>query len=43
MTQLIYLADDETNIRNLLSTSLSHEGFEVQAFENGIVYMGLSW
>ncbi|GAB6726676.1 response regulator transcription factor [Streptococcus uberis] len=35
MTQLIYLADDEKNIRDLLIPFLEHDGFKVKAFENG--------
>ncbi|EGJ26541.1 response regulator transcription factor [Streptococcus porcinus] len=35
MTQLIYLADDEKNIRDLLTPFLEHDGFLVKAFENG--------
>ena len=36
---LIYLVDDETNIRNLLS-SLSHEEFAFRLLKIGIVFMG---
>ncbi|WP_080610141.1 response regulator transcription factor [Streptococcus parauberis] len=36
---LIYLVDDETNIRNLLS-SLSHEEFAFRLLKMGIVFMG---
>lgn len=32
---LIYLADDETNIRNLLSSSLSHEEFAFRLLKMG--------
>lgn len=39
-TSLIYLADDETNIRNLLSSSLSHEEFGFRLLKMGIVFMG---
>lgn len=35
MPQMIYFADDEKNIRNLISTFLLQEGFAVQTFENG--------
>ncbi|MFI3923877.1 response regulator [Streptococcus parauberis] len=37
---LIYLADDETNIRNLLFSSLSHEEFAFRLLKMGIVFMG---
>lgn len=33
--KLIYAADDETNIRNLIKTFLEKEGYLVEAFENG--------
>ncbi len=36
---LIYLVDDETNIRNLLS-SLSHEEFAFRLLKMEIVFMG---
>lgn len=35
MNQTIYIADDEENIRNLISLFLTNEGFEVTAFSNG--------
>lgn len=35
MEKLIYVADDEANIRNIVKTFLERENFEVQAFENG--------
>lgn len=35
MSQSIYLADDEKNIRKLISLFLSQEGFSVQTFSNG--------
>lgn len=35
MTQTIYLADDEKNIRTLISAFLSKEGFEVHTFADG--------
>lgn len=35
MLQTIYLADDEKNIRTLISAFLSQEGFHVQTFETG--------
>ena len=33
--QMIYIADDEKNIRNLLQDFLVSSGYEVQLFENG--------
>jgi DNA-binding response OmpR family regulator len=33
--KLIYIADDEKNIRNLVKAFLEKEGYEVRAFENG--------
>lgn len=35
MAQTIYLADDEKNIRNLISAFLTQEGFLVQTFSDG--------
>ncbi|MGT2958958.1 DNA-binding response regulator [Streptococcus bovimastitidis] len=35
MAELIYFADDEKNIRDLLLPFLMHDGFSVQAFERG--------
>ena len=35
MKQLIYIADDENNIRNLLKTFLESDGYAVKAFETG--------
>jgi len=35
MQKLIYLADDEPNIRNLLKSFLEKEGYQAHAFENG--------
>ncbi len=35
MSQIIYLADDEKNIRDLISAFLSKEKFEVKTFEDG--------
>jgi len=35
MKKLIYVAEDEKNIRNLIKSFLEKEGYEVQAFENG--------
>ena len=35
MTQTIYLADDEKNIRDLITAFLTQDGFAVTAFGNG--------
>lgn len=35
MSKLIYIADDENNIRNLVKTFLQNDGYEVVDFENG--------
>lgn len=35
MKKLIYVADDEKNIRTLMATFLLSSGFEVETFENG--------
>ena len=35
MPQIIYLADDEKNIRDLIAAFLTQEGFTVQTFETG--------
>ena len=35
MNKLIYIADDDDNIRNLLKTFLEREGFHVTGFPNG--------
>ena len=35
MSKLIYIADDEVNIRKLVKTFLENEGYEVKDFENG--------
>lgn len=35
MSKLIYIADDETNIRRLVKTFLENEGYIVKDFENG--------
>jgi len=35
MQKLIYIADDEANIRNLVKAFLEKEGYQVEAFENG--------
>lgn len=35
MRKLIYIVDDEENIRELIKSSLEDDGHEVEAFENG--------
>ena len=35
MSQLIYVADDEKNIRNLIKMFLENEGYRVKTFSNG--------
>ncbi|NLW88608.1 MAG: response regulator transcription factor [Clostridiaceae bacterium] len=35
MTKTIYIADDESNIRNLVRTFLEREGYVVRSFEDG--------
>ncbi|MHB8131561.1 MAG: response regulator transcription factor [Mobilitalea sp.] len=35
MSKIIYIADDEKNIRDLISGFLSSDGFDVKTFENG--------
>lgn len=35
MSKLIYIADDEKNIRDLICGFLRNDGFEVKAFDNG--------
>ena len=35
MTQIVYLADDEKNIRNLMNAFLTKEGFTVKTFPDG--------
>lgn len=35
MSEIIYIADDETNIREAIKTFLDNEGYRVTAFENG--------
>ena len=35
MDKMIYIADDEKNIRDLISSFLINDGFKVKAFENG--------
>ena len=39
MSECIYLADDDENIRELIAAFLSQEGFEVQSFDNGTSLM----
>ena len=35
MSKMIYIVDDEKNIRDLIATFLIQEGFEVKTFTNG--------
>jgi len=35
MSKLIYVADDEKNIRNLIQSFLKKEGYQVEAFDTG--------
>lgn len=42
MSQTIYVADDEKNIRDLIAAFLSQEGFTVQTFENGDALLAAS-
>lgn len=35
MPQVIYVADDEKNIRQLIAAFLTQEGFQVQTFPTG--------
>lgn len=35
MDKLIYLADDEKSIRDIITTFLQSEGYGINAFENG--------
>jgi len=35
MSKLIYIAEDEKNIRRLIQSFLTKDGYQVQAFENG--------
>ena len=35
MSQMIYLADDEKNIRDLMEAALTEEGFSVKTFPDG--------
>ena len=39
VSERIYLADDDENIRELIAAFLSQEGFEVQSFDNGASLM----
>ncbi|MCX7773720.1 MAG: response regulator, partial [Clostridia bacterium] len=36
MPKLIYVCDDEENIRELIQSYLLREGYEVEAFEDGV-------
>ena len=40
MKQLIYIAEDEKNIRETLYRFLKNDGYEVCAFENGDELLG---
>jgi DNA-binding response OmpR family regulator len=40
LSKLIYIADDEINIRNLVKTFLENDGYTVVAFENGDLLLG---
>ena len=40
MSKLIYIADDEKNIRHLIKTFLEKEGYTVRAFDNGDLLFG---
>lgn len=40
MAKLIYIADDEANIRRLVKMFLENEGYEVKDFENGNLLLG---
>ena len=42
MPQIIYLADDEKNIRDLIAAFLTQEGFTVQTFETGDALLAAS-
>ena len=35
MSELIYIADDEKNIRELVKCFLENQGYEVETFSNG--------
>ena len=39
MKQLIYVVDDEKNIRELLTYNLEANGYEVMAFEDGKTFL----
>lgn len=39
MTKIIYFADDEKNIRDLVVPFLEHDGFTVRAFETGDLFL----
>ena len=38
MSKLIYAADDELNIRQLIQSFLEEEGYEVETFETGAIW-----
>jgi len=39
MKPIIYIADDEANIRNLMQLFLTNGGYEVLTFKNGVELM----
>ena len=41
MKQLIYIAEDEKNIRETLQRFLENDGYEVCAFETGDALLGV--
>lgn len=43
MSKLIYIADDDTNIRNLIQGFLSRDGFQVEAFPDGEQLLKRFW
>lgn len=40
MSKLIYIVDDEENIREILSYNLEKNGYDVRSFENGVDFLG---
>lgn len=36
MQKLIYIADDEQNIRQMMKTFLESEGYAIETFSNGM-------
>lgn len=40
MAKLIYVADDDKNIRDLIAGFLRNDGFDVEVFENGDLLLG---